>query len=236
MNTSLLYPRVTATRRVVSLDGMWKFQFDPEYAGEAAGWTAGLPAPCSMPVPSSFCDIFTTKDEREYAGDFWYETDFLVPGEWKGQEVVIRFGSVTHKAKVFLNGEAFLLPQPERDAAYTVDGNVISFSLGHGETLTIPYIPIGAVVVVEEHSHAGFEVSSKYIGTDEPAVPGSCREIMISNAVVGVEFINQSGYRLPNTGGNVSYVYTTGCAALCAGFGAAVLYHFVRRKEEDASS
>ena len=104
MNTSLLYPRVTATRRVVSLDGMWKFQFDPEYAGEAAGWTAGLPAPCSMPVPASFCDIFTTKDAREYAGDFWYETDFLVPGEWEGQEVVIRFGSVTHKAKVFLNG------------------------------------------------------------------------------------------------------------------------------------
>ena len=104
MNTSLLYPRVTATRRVVSLDGMWKFQFDPEYAGEAAGWTAGLPAACSMPVPSSFCDIFTTKEAREYAGDFWYETDFLVPGEWKGQEIVIRFGSVTHKAKVFLNG------------------------------------------------------------------------------------------------------------------------------------
>lgn len=139
-------------------------------------------------------------------------------------------------AKVFLNGEAFLLPQPEREAAYTVDGNVISFSLGHGETLTIPYIPIGAVVVVEEHSYEGFEVSSKYLGTDEPAVPGSCREIMISNAVVGVEFINQSGYRLPNTGGNVFHMYTTGCAALCAGFGAAVLYHFVRRKEEDASS
>ena len=97
-------PRVTATRRVVSLDGMWKFQFDPEENGEAAGWTAGLPAACSMPVPSSFCDIFTTKEAREYAGDFWYETDFLVPGEWKGQEIVIRFGSVTHKAKVFLNG------------------------------------------------------------------------------------------------------------------------------------
>lgn len=104
MNTSLLYPRVTATRRVVSLDGMWKFQFDPKQEGVAAGWTAGLPDACSMPVPSSFCDIFTDKDSREYTGDFWYETDFLVPGEWKGREVVIRFGSVTHKARVFLNG------------------------------------------------------------------------------------------------------------------------------------
>ena len=86
MNTSLLYPRVTATRRVVSLDGMWKFQFDPKQEGVAAGWTAGLPDACSMPVPSSFCDIFTDKDSREYTGDFWYETDFLVPGEWKGRD------------------------------------------------------------------------------------------------------------------------------------------------------
>ena len=48
MNASLLYPRVTATRRVVSLDGMWKFQFDPKQEGVAAGWTAGLPDACSM--------------------------------------------------------------------------------------------------------------------------------------------------------------------------------------------
>ena len=29
MNSSLLYPVFSASRRVVSLDGMWKFQFDP---------------------------------------------------------------------------------------------------------------------------------------------------------------------------------------------------------------
>ena len=104
MVSSLLYPRVTATRRVISLDGMWKFQFDPSSEGVDGNWTAGLPAPCSMPVPASFCDIFTDKDSREYTGDFWYETDFFVPGEWKDNEIVIRFGSATHKARVFVNG------------------------------------------------------------------------------------------------------------------------------------
>ncbi len=104
MVSSLLYPRVTATRRVVSLDGMWKFQFDPSSEGVASNWTAGLPAPCSMPVPASFCDIFTDKDSREYTGDFWYETDFFVPGEWEEKDVVIRFGSATHTARVFVNG------------------------------------------------------------------------------------------------------------------------------------
>ena len=104
MNSSLLYPVSSASRRVVSLDGMWKFQFDPESAGVGANWANGLPAPVLMPVPSSFCDLFTDKDSREYCGDFWYETDFFVPGEWNGSDVVIRFGSATHRARVFVNG------------------------------------------------------------------------------------------------------------------------------------
>lgn len=104
MENSLLYPVNSASRRAVSLDGMWKFRFDPEGAGLAAGWTQALPDPVSMPVPSSFCDLFTDKDSREYCGDFWYETDFFVPGEWQGSDVVLRFGSVTHRARVFVNG------------------------------------------------------------------------------------------------------------------------------------
>ena len=104
MENSLLYPVNSASRRAVSLDGMWKFRFDPESAGLAAGWTQALPDPVSMPVPSSFCDLFTDKDSREYCGDFWYETDFFVPGEWQGGDVVLRFGSVTHRARVFVNG------------------------------------------------------------------------------------------------------------------------------------
>ena len=105
MKDSLMYPRVSRVRRVIPLDGFWRFQFDPKSEGEASGWANGLPCGISMPVPSSFCDLFTDKDSREYCGDFWYETDFFVPGEWEGREIVIRFGSVTHKARVFVNGE-----------------------------------------------------------------------------------------------------------------------------------
>ncbi len=104
MKHSLLYPVNSASRRAVSLDGMWKFQFDPQSTGLASGWTKGLPDPVSMPVPSSFCDLFTDKDSREYCGDFWYETDFFVPGEWQGGDIVLRFGSATHRARVFVNG------------------------------------------------------------------------------------------------------------------------------------
>ena len=33
MNRSLLYPRATTTRRLIGLDGMWRFSFDPESKG-----------------------------------------------------------------------------------------------------------------------------------------------------------------------------------------------------------
>lgn len=104
MQNSLLYPCNSAARRAVRLDGMWRFQFDPRSEGVKADWACALPAPVGMPVPASFADLFTDKDSREYCGDFWYQTDFFVPDEWNGSEVVLRFGSVTHKARVFVNG------------------------------------------------------------------------------------------------------------------------------------
>lgn len=103
-NKSLLYPCESSARRVVSLDGMWHFAFDPQGQGVDKGWTMALPESITMPVPASFCDFFTDKDSREYCGDFWYETDFFVPDEWEGKDIAVRFGSVTHHARIFVNG------------------------------------------------------------------------------------------------------------------------------------
>lgn len=105
MANELFYPKNTLTRQAVSLDGMWKFQFDPENMGLEKNWTKGLPDPISMPVPSSFNDLFTDKDSREYAGDFWYETEFFVPGEWQEKDLDLRFGAATHEATVYVNGQ-----------------------------------------------------------------------------------------------------------------------------------
>lgn len=106
---SMLYPRMTAARRAVSLDGMWEFRFDPEGSGAEKGWDAGHwlrdeADTCEVPVPASFADLFTEKEKREYTGDFWYERELFVPGEWEGKRLWLRFGSVTHRAQVFVNG------------------------------------------------------------------------------------------------------------------------------------
>ncbi len=99
----MLYPKNTLTRRVMCLDGFWKFKFDPQGLGQKENWTSGLPDPVQMPVPASFNDFFTDKESREYTGDFWYETDFFVPGEWRDKCLDMRFDGAVHRAEVFIN-------------------------------------------------------------------------------------------------------------------------------------
>jgi beta-glucuronidase len=117
---SELYPINNCRRVSLSLDGMWRFQFDPQAEGEAARWQEGLPKAISMPVPTSFADLFTDRDSRDYTGDFWYETEFELPALWQDGEVLVRFGSLTHRAWVWLNGklltyhEGGFLPVPVR--------------------------------------------------------------------------------------------------------------------------
>lgn len=100
----MLYPRDTATRRAVSMDGMWRFQTDGQQEGRAGHWTEGLPGTDMIPVPASFQDFYTDKDMREFTGDVWYETDVFVPGEWEGQEIAVRFGCAAHRAEIYVNG------------------------------------------------------------------------------------------------------------------------------------
>ncbi len=103
MKQSMLYPCTNAHRTFTSLDGLWKMQFDPALDGTVQNWQNGLPDPFSMPVPASFADVFTEKEKRDYCGDFWYETKFYLEAD-DGRDVILRFGSITHRADVYING------------------------------------------------------------------------------------------------------------------------------------
>lgn len=99
-----LYPINNNLRSFISLDGLWNFSFDPKEVGEKESWQLGLKESIKMPVPGSFQDLFTDSDSRDYTGDFWYETDFFVPESYEGKELILRFGSITHRGSVYVNG------------------------------------------------------------------------------------------------------------------------------------
>jgi beta-glucuronidase len=101
---SLLYPRESPTRSERDLPGLWRFQLDAEYHGEAGGWfERGLPKPRLIPVPCSWNELFD--DACGYLRTAWYETDFQLDPGWHGQRICLRFGSAVYRARVWLNGE-----------------------------------------------------------------------------------------------------------------------------------
>ena len=102
----MLYPYESSTREVKSLDGVWSFCPDVKGIGEKEEWyKKGLPNKIHMPVPASYNDITTDSEIRDLVGDVWYERTMIIPATWINKRIVLRFGSVTHYGKVWVNGK-----------------------------------------------------------------------------------------------------------------------------------
>ncbi|NLR10442.1 MULTISPECIES: beta-glucuronidase [Lactobacillaceae] len=98
----MLYPLMTATRSVLSLNGIWSFKM--QAAGETLSAETPLKTSDVMAVPASFNDQTANPELREHSGYFWYERDFTVPAALMDQRLSLRFGSATHEVWVFVNG------------------------------------------------------------------------------------------------------------------------------------
>ncbi|MEU2284601.1 beta-glucuronidase [Streptomyces sp. NPDC013178] len=100
----MLRPRETATRELVSLNGLWRFAVDTDGAGRADGWwRQALPGAREAPVPASFNDLFPDAAVHDHVGDVWYQRAIRIPKGWRGQRIVLRFDSATHRAVVWVD-------------------------------------------------------------------------------------------------------------------------------------
>ncbi len=97
-----LRPQASPFRQSLDLSGFWDFCFDPESAGEAAGWQGGFSGGCPIAVPASWNDQFHSW--RDYLGPAWYQTRFDLPWGWRHRRIRLRFGSVNYLAEAWLNG------------------------------------------------------------------------------------------------------------------------------------
>ncbi|MDQ1003478.1 beta-glucuronidase [Neobacillus niacini] len=101
----MLYPIVTETRSIIDLNGIWNFKLDSGIGFKDNWQNAKLTDTMNMAVPSSYNDIGVNASIRDHVGWVWYEREFSIPAALQSERVVLRFGSATHLAKVFVNGE-----------------------------------------------------------------------------------------------------------------------------------
>lgn len=112
------YPRPTLSRdRWSSLNGSWRFGFDDDGLGLAAGWQdvtaaelAGSGGESESPfdrqitVPFAYQSKLSGIGERAAHETVWYARTFADPREQPAERLLLHFGAVDYEATVWVNG------------------------------------------------------------------------------------------------------------------------------------
>ena len=123
----MLYPVLTPSRLLSDLSGVWDFKLDDGTGFSDEWFKRPLKAPMTMPVPASYNDLKEGLDFRDHYGWVFYQRQISLPEFLKSQRIVLRFGAVTHEAKVYLNG-SLICEQFEHvhdDSCYTTDYELV---------------------------------------------------------------------------------------------------------------
>ena len=150
----MLYPIITESRQLIDLNGIWRFKLDKGNNLTEEWKNTPLKETMEMAVPASYNDLVESQEVRDHVGWVWYERNFVIPKFLMNERIVLRFGSVTHEAKVYLNGELLV----EHKGGFTPFEAEINNLLIQGENrLTVAVnniidettLPVGLVKEVE---------------------------------------------------------------------------------------
>ena len=91
----------------VNLNGEWQFAFDDADEGLREGWQKpGRALPLTITVPFAYqtklSGIGPTDDIHPI---LWYRRAFEVPSDLAGRRILLRFGAVDYRCRVYVNGE-----------------------------------------------------------------------------------------------------------------------------------
>ena len=190
----MLYPEQNEARLKLSLDGTWAFalgscvedQFDP-----------AKPLPDAQPiaVPASYNDQNdqTTALRRHY-GWAWYQRKVTLPTFCAGQRVVLRFGSVTHTAKVWLNGQLIA----QHKGGFTPFEADVTALLRPGETVLL------TVACDNRVNHSTLPVGNEdgqlaFFGSDNAGIPSveAAKRATAPQNRPNFDFFNYAGIHRP---------------------------------------
>ena len=117
-----------------TLNGAWRFRFDPDAVGEHLRWYApGQPQEQTIIVPYPWESRLSGVMVPDYKGAAWYEREFTVPAEWADLVPMLHFGAVDWHARVWINGQL----AAEHDNGYLPFAIDLRPFVQPGETATV---------------------------------------------------------------------------------------------------
>jgi hypothetical protein len=143
-----------------SLNGEWRFRWDPQDHGLKAGWqkAASTAYPLRIKVPFGWESELSGIGRKDYKGVAWYRREFQVPPGWQGKTIHLCFGAVDYHATVWVNDVQI----GEHTGGYSEFRFNITQAIKQGETNVL-------VVRVEDHTDLrtpiGKQIPSWYTST-----------------------------------------------------------------------
>ncbi|KHL91976.1 beta-glucuronidase [Paenibacillus sp. IHB B 3415] len=200
----MLYPIMTETRSLIDLNGVWNFKLD-HGRGLTEQWHKNrLEDTIPMAVPSSYNDIGVTALIRDHVGWVWYEREFTLPAKLMEERLVLRLGSATHLAKVYVNGEfavehkgGFLPFEAELNEYIQAGRNRLTVAVNNVVDYTT--LPVGLYTETElpgggikSGNRANFDFFN-YAGIQRPVKIYTTPQTFIEDVTIVTDIAGQSG-------------------------------------------
>lgn len=95
------YPRPQLVREQwINLNGLWEYAITEKDNEQPANFEGKILVPFCIESSLSGVGRALLPDQ-----ELWYKTNFTIPADWKGKNVVLHFGAVDYKTTVSLNGK-----------------------------------------------------------------------------------------------------------------------------------
>ena len=98
------YPRPQFMRKDwENLNGVWKFEFDDDDIGLSQKWYLEKEFSTEIQVPFVYQSKLSGINDTKFHDIVWYKRKITIPELWENKRIILHFGAVDYRAKVFIN-------------------------------------------------------------------------------------------------------------------------------------
>ncbi|MDQ2862779.1 MAG: glycoside hydrolase family 2, partial [Bacteroidota bacterium] len=95
------YPRPQMVRiKWMNLNGLWEYQPGTSSNENLPKGKLSSQILVPFPVESALSGVM------EHHERLWYKRHFIIPNDWKGENILLHFGAVDFESEVFINGKS----------------------------------------------------------------------------------------------------------------------------------